>query len=207
MTTRNELARNNTKIDKLRRMRDELFKGKYCSITRLTALKSIIQDKAQTDAFALYISQKTQTRIRNIEPNYIKNWAEDKKLINLAAIAIRKYLSEPRQASSHELTELLKKLENMQKWVKEPSWSESLRIIKNDYAVILDDALRCILYRDESNRMVYEMASHYVLAFSYGYRRELTPSSLPSIDDIITFLKTIQKSKKSEVQKRGNKNG
>lgn len=207
MTTRNELARNSTKIDKLIRMRDELSKGKSFSITRLIALKSIIQDKAHTDAFALYISQKTQTRIRNIEPNYIKNWAEDKKLINLAAIAIRKYLSEPRQASSHELTELLKKLENMQKWVKEPSWSESLRIIKNDYAVILDDALRCILYRDESNRMVYEMASHYVLAFSYGYRRELTPSSLPSIDDIITFLKTIQKSKKSEVQKRGNKNG
>jgi hypothetical protein len=116
MTTRNELARNNTKIDNLRRMRDELSKGKVFSITRLIALKSIIQDKAHTDAFALYISQKTQTRIRNIEPNHIENWAEDKKLINLAAIAIRKYLSEPRQASSHELTMLLRKLENIQEW-------------------------------------------------------------------------------------------
>jgi hypothetical protein len=201
MSTRTDLAMNDTKIDKLRRMRNELSEGKSFSITRLTALKSIIRDKDNSDAFALYISQKTKTRIRTINPNYIENWAEDKKLINLAAIAIRKYLSEPRQASSQELTELLRNLENMQEWVKNPSWSEPLRIIKNDYAVILDDALRCILYRDESNRMVYEMASHYVMAFSYGYRRELTSSSLRSIDDIMTFLRRIQREKKGEEQR------
>ena len=206
ITTRNDMAKNSTKIDKLRRMRDELSKGKVFSITRLTALKSIIRDRSHIDAFALYISQKTKTRIRNIEPIYIENWNEDKKLINLAAIAIRKYLSEPRQASSQELTDILKKLENMQEWVKNPSWSEPLRIIKNDYAVILDDALRCILYRDESNRMVYEIASHYVMAFSDSYRRELTPISLTSIHDIIDFLRKIQREKKGEIKKRGNKN-
>ena len=207
MTNRYELVRNSTKIDKLIRMRDELSKGKSFSITRLTALKSIIQDKAHTDAFALYISQKTQNRIRNIEPNYIENWAEDKKLINLAAIAIRKYLSEPRQASSQELTTLLKKLENIQEWGKNPYWSGPLRLIKNRYALILEDALRCILYRDKSNKIVYDMASDYVLAFSDGYIRELTPSCLPSIDDIITFLKKMHRENKVEVKKRRNKNG
>jgi hypothetical protein len=90
---------------------------------------------------------------------------------------------------------------------KNPYWSGPLRIIKNSYAVIVEDALRCILYRDESNKIVYEMASDYVLAFSDGYIREPTPSSLPFIDDIITFLRKIQREKKGEVQKRGNKNG
>ena len=193
MTTRTELTRNNTKIDKLRRMRDELSKGKVFSITRLTALKSIIRNKAHIDAFALYISRKTKTRIRNINPKYIKNWDEDKKLIKLAAIAIRKYLSDPRQASSQELTTLLKKLEHMQEWGKNPYWSGPLRVINNRYALIFEDAIRCILYRDESNRMVYEMASNYVLAFSDSHIRELTPTSLSSIDDIITFLRKIQR--------------
>jgi hypothetical protein len=207
MTTRSDLARNNTKIDKLRRMRDELSNGKVFSITRLTALKSIIRDKAHTDAFALYISQKTKTRIRNIKPKYIENWPEDKKLINLAAVAVSKYLSKPRQARSHELTSLLRNLEKVQEWGKNPYWAGPLRVIKNRYALILEDALRCILHRDERNRMVYEMASDYVLAFSDSYTRELTPTSLPSIDDIISFLKKISREKKVGVKKRSNKNG
>jgi hypothetical protein len=193
MTTRSDLARNDTKIDKLIRMTDELSEGNSFSITRLTALKSIIRDKAHTDGFALYISQKTKTRIRNIKPKYIENWAKDKKLINLAAIAIRKYLSEPRQATSGQLTILLRNLEKIQEWGKNPYWSGPLRIIKNRYALILEDALRCILHRDERNRMVYEMASHYVMAFSDSYIRELTPTSLPCVNDILTFLKTIRR--------------
>jgi hypothetical protein len=101
MTTRSDLARNNTKIDKLIRMRDELSEGNSFSITRLTALKSIIRDKAHTDAFALYISQKTKTRIRNIKPKYIENWAEDKKLINLALPSGNTYLIPVRQPQAN----------------------------------------------------------------------------------------------------------
>jgi len=207
MTNRYQLVRNSTKIDKLIRMRDELSKGKSFSITRLTALKSIIRDKAHTDAFALYVSQKTKTRIRSINPKYMENWNEDRKLVNLASIAISKYLSDPRQASSQELTTLLKKLENIQEWGKNPYWSGPLRLIKNRYALILEDALRCILYRDKSNKIVYDMASDYVLAFSDGYIRELTPGSLPSIDDIITFLRKMHREDNVEVKKRRNKNG
>ena len=188
-------------------MREELSTGKSFSITRLTALKSIIREKAHTDAFALCISQKTKTRIRNIKPKYIENWAEDKKLINLAAIAVRKYLSKPRQARSHELNSLLRELEKIQEWGKNPYWSGPLRVIKNRYALILEDALRCILYRDKSNYIVFEMASDYVLAFSDAYIRELTPSSLPYVDDILTFLKKISREDKVEVKKRRNKNG
>ena len=193
MTTRTDSTGSSSKVDKLIRMREELSTGKSFSITRLTALKSIIKDKAHAEAFALYISQKTKTRIRNINPKYKKNWDEDKKLINFAAIAIRKYLSDPRRASSQELTTLLKKLENIQEWRKNPYWSGPLRVINNRYALIFEDAIRCILYRDESNRMVYEMASNYVLAFSDSHIRELTPTSLSSIDDIITFLRKIQR--------------
>jgi hypothetical protein len=139
MTTRTDLARNNTKIDKLIRMREELSTGKSFSITRLTALKSIIKDKAHAEAFALYISQKTKSRIRNIKPKYVENWAEDKKLIDLAAIAVRKYLSKPRQARSHELTSLLRNLERIQEWGKNPYWAGPLRIIADNKEQICVD--------------------------------------------------------------------
>jgi hypothetical protein len=73
--------------------------------------------------------------------------------------------------------------------------------------LILEDALRSILHRGDRNRMVFEMASDYVLAFSDGYTRELTPSSLPYVDDILTFLKKISREDKVEVKKRRTKNG
>jgi len=177
------------KLAKLITMREDVAKGEVFLITRLTILKSIFETKAQIDDFAFYITRKTLSRIGKTKPKYSDKWEQDKKLIKMAGTAARKYLAKPQQASTSELRDVLRKLEKIQGWGKNPWWSGQLRIIINRYALILEDALRCILEKDIDGRKIYDMAADYVLAFSDSFQRDITKKSLPYLDDIIEYLR------------------
>lgn len=185
------------KITKLITMREDVAKGEVFLITRLTSLKSIFETKAQVNDFASYITRKTLLRIGKTKPKYIDNWEQDKKLIKIAGTTVRKYLANPKQASTDELRDVLYRLEKIQGWGKNPWWSGHLRIINNCYALILEDALCCILEKDIDGRTIYDMAAHYVMAFSNSFERNITKKSLPYLDDIISYLRKNLKTNKT----------
>jgi hypothetical protein len=190
------------KIARLIRMREQVAKGEFFLITRLTALKSMFETKPQVDDFALYIAGKTLLRIGKTKPKYFDNWANDKKLIRLAGTTLKKYLAKPRQASTAQLRDILLKLEKIQGWGKNPYWSGPMRIIKNRYALILEDAVRCVLEKVMNGRTIYDIAADYVLAFSDGFQREITKKSLPYLDDIIEYLRKQQQSRQINTSRR-----
>ncbi|HZV47096.1 MAG TPA: hypothetical protein VFG06_07115 [Thermodesulfovibrionales bacterium] len=185
------------KITKLITMREDVAKGEVFLITRLTSLKSIFETKAQVNDFASHVTRKTLLRISKTKPKYIDNWGQDIKLIKIACTTVRKYLANPKQASTAELRDILYRLEKIQGWGKNPWWSGQLRIINNCYALILEDALCCILEKDIDGRKIYDMAAHYVLAFSNSFGRDITKKSLPYIDDILIYLRKNNKTIKA----------
>ncbi len=185
------------KITKLITMREDVAKGEVFLITRLTSLKSIFETKAHVNDFASYITRKTLLRIGKTKPKYIDNWEQDKKLIKIAGTTVRKYLANPKQASTAELRDVLYRLKKIQGWGKNPWWSGHLRIINNCYALILEDVLCCILEKDIDGRTIYDMAAHYVMAFSNSFERDITKKSLPYLDDIIAYLRKNLKTNKT----------
>ncbi|HAM52346.1 MAG TPA: hypothetical protein DCP92_17240 [Nitrospiraceae bacterium] len=77
-----------------------------------------------------------------------------------------------------------------------------MRIIKNRYALILEDAVRCVLEKVMNGRTIYDIAADYVLAFSDGFQREITKKSLPYLDDIIEYLRKQQQSRQINTSRR-----
>ena len=83
------------KIKKLAQIVNELNKGNYFSITRLTTIKSLSEDLRAVEEFALNFSKLAQKKMEDKEaPSQInKNeWKKFKDIVTKAIIQLENYL-------------------------------------------------------------------------------------------------------------------
>ena len=190
------------KIRKLIEISGELKNGKSFQITRLTILKKLCEDPDDAGHFALYLARCAQNKMENMKSEghkHIKenDWEYHKKLVGEAVSKMSNYLDKPagnmepelesELESKSELRNLLEKLKRIQGEVKKGAWGTPIRSIINWNALIVEDAVQCILDRNNSSYWGYDIARDYAEKYNPRYGTSLVPESAGRVDDIANF--------------------
>jgi hypothetical protein len=155
----------------------EAIRGKEnVQVTRLTVVKKLCENPKAAGAFAMFLAQQAQGRLREKQGN--------ERYVQLADRAVREmktYLNHPTEDCERRLRSLLLEVQAEQNEYVSIQWS-AVRNIKSWDLLIVENTLRSILNRDEAPRWLYQAARDYV-----GGSIEFEKKSIPQIEDIARF--------------------
>ncbi len=155
----------------------EAIRGKEnVQVTRLTVVKKLCENPEAAGAFAMFLAQQAQGRLSEKQGK--------ERYVQLADRAVREmksYLDHPTEDCKKQLRSLLLEIEAEQNEYVSIQWS-AVRNIKSWDLLIVENALRTILNRDEAPRWLYQAARDYV-----GGSIEFEKKSIPMIEDIARF--------------------
>ena len=179
------------KIRKLALTARELRQTKYAlNVTRLTSLKSLCQEEEAAANFALYV---TKLAVKQMGSNQSTRsfvgeeaWTEHCQLINQALKKMEDYLEQPTPEKRQNLRNLLPQLEQVQGWKKHVRFGTPIRVINNKYALIIEDALRCMTSSDYAY-WSYQLARDYAERYDSSCGSGLTSESAPLVEEIAEF--------------------
>ena len=176
------------KVEKLEEIAGELRRGKDFSITRLTILKGLCEDRRAAGEFALFLARKAQERLKEGE-------APDRyrKLVDRAVKEMKPYLAGPTGERKDRLYTLLREMQSEQDEHKNIAWG-SVRLIKSMDLLVAEKCLRAVLRPDESPQWLYQAARDYCERYDSRFGTGLIPSSAPMVEEVADFWrKTINK--------------
>ena len=176
------------KIRKLAQITDELYQGKNFNITRLTTLKTLCKETHIAAFFVFYIAQRTLQRMEEKEPEYIKpeKWLQYKEMVKKAILKMENYLEDKTKEGEQSLRDLLYEIKELQNEHKNQRWGP-VRIIESSDALVVENALKCILSPEASAFWGYHVGREYAEKYNPRYGTGLIPESAPSMEDIVSF--------------------
>lgn len=155
----------------------EAIRGKeIVQVTRLTVVKKLCENQKAAGAFAMFLAQKALGRLREKRSN--------ERYVELADRAIKKitsFLGDPTDVRRQQLRSLLLEIQAEQNEYVSIKWSAA-RNIKSWDLLIVENALRSILNRDEAPIWLYQAARDYV-----GSTMEFEQESIPQLEEIVRF--------------------
>ncbi len=155
----------------------EAVRGKEkVEVTRLTVVKKLCENSDAASAFAMFLAQQAQGRLREKQGN--EPYFE---LADRAVKEMKSYLDHPTEDCKKELWSLLLEIQAEQNEYVSIQWS-AVRNIKSWDLLIVENTLRAILNREEAPRWLYQAARDYV-----GGSIEFEKRSIPQIEDIARF--------------------
>jgi hypothetical protein len=163
-------------IHKLEEIVEAIRGNENVQVTRLTVVKKLCEDPDAAGAFALFLAQKAQGRLgeKQSKERYVQ-------LSNRVVREVNFYLDHPTEDCKKQLRSLLLEIQAEQNEYVSIQWS-AVRNIKSWDLLIVENALRSILNRDEAPRWLYQAARDFV-----GGSIEFDKKSLPQIEDIAQF--------------------
>jgi hypothetical protein len=165
-----------TQVQKLEEIIEEIQGKEIVQVTRLTVVKKLCENPDAAGAFAMFLVQKAKGRLKE-EPG-------KERYVQLADRAVREmksYLDQPTEDRKKELRSLLLEIEAEQNEYVSIKWS-AVRNIKSWDLLIVENALRSILHREEAPRWLYQAARDYV-----GGTIEFENQSIPQLEEIARF--------------------
>jgi len=96
------------------------------------------------------------------------------------------FLEEQTPEKSASLEELLSRVERVQNKYKRLRWGQA-RIIESTQLLLVEKALRCVLFPRESAYWAYQVAKGYAERYDTQYGEGLIPESAPMVEDITDF--------------------
>ena len=169
------------KVEKLGEIAAELRRGKDFSITRLTVLKGLCEDRRAAGDFALFLARKVQKKMRGGEaPERFR------KLADRAIREMKPYLADPTDERKDMLYDLLRGMQAEQDKHKNIAWG-SVRLIKSMDLLVAEKCLKAVLRADEAPQWLYQAARDYCERYDSRYGTGLIPSSAPMVQEIADF--------------------
>ncbi len=158
-------------------------------ITRLTSIKSLSKNETAAEQFALYISQKVQQKMNEVECSEqfsIEEWSTHLNLMSDAIAQMEGYLAAPTYEKKQILWEFLRQIDSLQgDDYRNVHWT-TVHFVRSGYLLKLDYALRCFIEQDFPY-LVYKLAREYVECYEPSYGSGLIPDSVPMLLEVAEF--------------------
>jgi len=177
------------KLRKLARIAEELREGNDFPVTRLTILKRLCQSPDAANRFVVHLAKHTQRKMMSEScPIHldIERWSQYKALVRTAVHQMESYLEDQTNQKAASLERLLKKAQEAQNKYRSMKWGAA-RIIESEELLLVEKALRCILFPHESVYWGYQVAKGYAERYDPDYFHGLIPESASMVEDIADF--------------------
>ncbi len=169
------------KVEKLSEIAQELRQGNKFHVTRLTTIKSLCAEPEAATAFALFLAQKIQKKMR--QKNYPQQFRE---LVDRVVKELTPYLADPTEERQARLSSLREEMTSEQKEYKKSGWNVG-RMLKYRDLVLVEECVRSVLSRSEAPFWAYHASKDYVVRFDARYGSGLIPTSAPFVEEIAEF--------------------
>ena len=169
------------KVKKLSEIAEELRQGKVFHVTRLTTIKGFCGEPEAAAAFALFLAQKIQKKMR--QKKYPQQFRE---LVDRVIKELTPYLAYPTEEGKARLASLCREMASEQKEYKKIGWNVG-RMLKYRDLVLVEECVRSVLSRSEAPFWAYHASKDYVVRFDARYGSGLIPSSAPMVEEIGEF--------------------
>jgi hypothetical protein len=147
----------------------------------LTIIKSLCAEPEAAAAFALFLAQKIQKKMRQ------KKCPERyRELLDRAVNELKPYLDDPTEARKARLALLCREMEAEQNEHEKIGWN-LVRMLKSTDLVVVEESLRSVLTSYEAPIWAYQAAKDYAERYDTRYGSGLIPNSAPMVDEIAEF--------------------
>jgi hypothetical protein len=169
------------KVKKLSEIAEALRQGMDFPITRLTTIKSLCAEPEAAEAFALFLAQRIQNKMRQDKcPDRYR------KLVDRAVRELKPYLDDPTEERKARLSSLCREMEAEQNEYKTIGWN-LVRMLKSKDLVVVEECLKSVLKTYEAPIWAYQGAKDYAERYDSRYGSGLIPSSAPMVEEIAGF--------------------
>jgi hypothetical protein len=169
------------RVKKLSEIAEALRQGNKFHVTRLTIIKRFCAEPEAAAAFALFLAQNIQKKMR--QKKYSQQFRE---LVDRVIKELTPYLADPTQERIARLSSLRRELEAEQKEYKKSGWNVG-RMLKHGDLMLVEECVRSVLRRSEAPFWAYQASKDYVVRFDAQYGFGLIPRSAPFVEEIVDF--------------------
>jgi uncharacterized protein YpuA (DUF1002 family) len=169
------------KVKKLSEIAEGLRQGKDFPVTRLTTIKSLCGEPEDAAAFALFLTQRIQDKMRREQsPERYRD------LVDRAVKELKLYLADPTEERKERLSSLCREMKAEQDEYKKIGWS-MVRMLKSKDLVVVEQSLKSVVRGHEAAIWAYQAAKDYAERYEARYGTGLIPSSAPMVEEIAGF--------------------
>ncbi len=169
------------RVKQLSEIAEALRRGKDFPITRLTTIKSLCGEPEAAPAFALFLAQRIQCKMR--QGKYPKKFRD---LVDRAVRALKPDLTDPTEERKARLSFLCSELEAEQNEYRRIG-GNMVRMLKSRDLFVVEQCLRLALRTCEAPYWAYHAARDYAVRYDARYWSGLIPSSAPMVEEIAEF--------------------
>ena len=169
------------KVKKLSEIAEALRQGKDFPVTRLTTIKGFCEDPEAGTAFALFLAQRIQSKMRQE-----KCPERYRELVDRAVEELKPYLTDPTEERKGRLSSLCREMEAEQDEHKKIGWN-MVRMLKTNDLVVVEESLKSVLKSYEAPIWAYQAAKDYAERYDSRYGSGLIPSSAPFVEEVAKF--------------------
>lgn len=180
------------RVRKLAETAEELRSGRqnFFFINRLVSIKSLCKDPQTAAKFVFFLAERNLERARSKPcPSNLSQdeWENCKRLMSEVVEAIGLHLRQSTEQTLAALRKLSVRLTALQPYGGERIRGVPVRTIRFWDALIVEQALDCILNPHEAAQIAYLTARDYAQKYNASYGTGLILESVPMLDDIIEF--------------------
>jgi len=169
------------KVKKLSEIADELRQGKDFPVTRLTTIKSLCVEPEAAAAFALFLAQRIQSKMRQEQSP-----ERYRELVDRAVKELKPYLTDPTAERKERLSSLCREIEAEQNEYEKIGWN-MVRMVRSKDLVVVEESLKSVLKPYEAPIWAYHAAKDYAERYDARHGSGLIPRSAPMVDEIAGF--------------------
>jgi hypothetical protein len=169
------------KVKKLSEIAEALRRGKDFPITRLTTIKSLCAEPEAGAAFALFLAQRIQSKMRRG-----KHPEKFRELVDRAVKELKPNLTDPTEERQARLSSLCQEMRSEQNEYKKIGWN-MVRMLKSTDLFVVETCLRLVVRSYEAPYWAYHAARDYAVRHDARYWSGLIPSSAPMVEEIAEF--------------------
>jgi hypothetical protein len=173
------------RVKKLDQIAAELRQGASFNITRLTVMKRLCAEPTAAARFALYLAERTCERMfQEAVPPHLapERWECFKALVSAGVEAMERYLDKPTPEALSALRTARSALGASQNQYQHQQWG-AVRLIESREAVLVEDAIACLLFPSQSAGWGYRLARDDAERYGTG----LIPQSAPAVEEMAAF--------------------
>jgi len=173
---------------KLATLAEELRAGKSFRVTRLTVLKRLCAEWESAAPFACYLADLSQSHFLTAPSPLLDAERLDafRHRIATAVACIHGYMAAPTRDADLALRAARRELESAQSETRDTRWA-TVRTIHSRDALVVEDAVHCILDPRNSAAWGYRLGCDYAERYDPRHGNGLVPASAPRVGEIAEF--------------------
>jgi hypothetical protein len=167
----------------------DLRQGKTFQVTRLLSLKTLCAKPEDAQAFAFHLATLAREQLegeragREVDASVR---AKFKEPVAAAIKLMRRHLERSRPKDDGELRDQLHVLAALQNEEKNIPYGVA-RIIECMPALVVEKALKCMLWPQQAPHLAYEIARDFCERYDPSYGTGLIPASAPMVEEVADF--------------------